>query len=74
LDREESYDYGIDDKSIDEVKCKVTESTSALFLLTDNTVGDRVVAEMKNWPKFEIVSTSLSQEQEAQLRAEFGEA
>jgi uncharacterized membrane protein len=67
-------DYGIDDKFIDEVKSKVTEGTSALFLLTNNAVADRVVAEMKNWPKFEIISTNLSAEQEAQLRAEFGEA
>jgi uncharacterized membrane protein len=66
-------DYGIDDRFINEVKAKVTEGTSALFLLTDNAVADRVVAEMKNWPKFEVISTNLSQEQDEQLRAEFGE-
>lgn len=67
-------DYGIDDKFIEEVKSKITEGTSALFLLTNNEVQDRVTAEMKNWPKFEIISTNLSQEQEAKLRAEFGES
>jgi uncharacterized membrane protein len=67
-------DYGIDDKFIDSVKSKVTEGTSALFLLTNNAVADRVVAEMKQWPTFELISTNLSEEQEAQLRAEFGEA
>ena len=67
-------DYGIDDRFIDQVKAKVTEGTSALFLLTDNEVADRVTAEMKNWPKFEIISTNLSAEQDAKLRAEFGEA
>ena len=40
----------------------------------DDAVADRVVAEMKNWPKFEVISTNLSQEQDEQLRAEFGEA
>ena len=67
-------DYGIDDRFINEIKAKVTEGTSALFLLTENAVADRVVEEMKNWPKFEVVSTNLSQEQDEALRAEFGEA
>lgn len=67
-------DYGIDDRFINEIKAKVTEGTSALFLLTDNAVADRVMAEMKNWPKFEVVTTNLSQEQDEALRAEFGEA
>lgn len=66
-------DYGIDDRFIDDVKAKVTEGTSALFLLTDNAVADRVIAEMKTWPKFEVISTNLSAEQDAKLRAEFGE-
>lgn len=67
-------DYGIDDRFINEIKAKVTEGTSALFLLTDNEVADRVLAEMKSWPKFEVVSTNLSAEQDEKLRAEFGEA
>ncbi|MCW5881667.1 MAG: DUF1269 domain-containing protein [Anaerolineae bacterium] len=66
-------DYGINDDFIKSVRDKVTPGTSALFLLTQNAVTDRVVAEMKTLPKFEILSTNLSQEQEAQLRAEFGE-
>ena len=66
-------DYGIDDRFINEIKSKVTEGTSALFLITDNEVADRVLAEMKNWPKFEVVSTNLSAEQDEKLRAEFGE-
>ncbi len=67
-------DYGIDDRFINEIKAKVTEGTSALFLLTDNEVNDRVLETMKNWPKFEVVSTNLSAEQDEKLRAEFGEA
>ena len=66
-------DYGIDDDFIKSVREKVTPGTSALFLLTQNAVADRVIAEMKTLPKFEILSTNLSQEQEAKLRAEFGE-
>lgn len=66
-------DYGIDDKFIKEVQSKVTEGTSALFLLTSNAVADKVVEEMKTLPKFEIISTNLSKEQEDKLRAEFGE-
>jgi uncharacterized membrane protein len=66
-------DYGISDQLIKDIKSKVTEGTSALFVLSANAVGDRVVAEMKKWPQFEILSTNLSAEQEAQLRAEFGE-
>ena len=67
-------DYGIDDSFIDKIKSQVTEGTSALFVLSTDVVGDKVVPAMKEWPKFEIISTNLSAEQEAQLREEFGEA
>jgi len=67
-------DYGIDDTFINNIKSRVTEGTSALFLLTSNEVGDKVIAEMKKWPKFEIISTNLTAEQDEQLRAEFGES
>ena len=66
-------DYGIDDTFIANVKSKVTEGTSAIFLLTSNEVASKVIDEMKKWPKFEIVSTNLTAEQDATLRAEFGE-
>ena len=52
---------------------KVTPGTSALFLLTQNAVTDKVVDAMKKGPKFEIVSTNLTKEQEEKLREEFGE-
>ena len=66
-------DYGIDDNFIKQVQSKVTEGTSALFLLTSGAVVDKVVDEMKTLPKFEIIQTNLSKEQEDKLRAEFGE-
>ncbi len=66
-------DYGIDDNFIKQVQSKVTEGTSALFLLTSNAVLDKVADEMKKLPAFEIIQTNLTKEQEDKLRAEFGE-
>jgi uncharacterized membrane protein len=66
-------DYGIDDNFIKQVREKVTPGTSALFLLTSGAVVDKVIDELKKLPKFEIIQTNLSKEQEERLRAEFGE-
>jgi uncharacterized membrane protein len=63
-------DYGIDDSFIKRVREKVTEGTSALFLMTSDAVLDRVADAMKD-VKFEIISTNLSKEQEAKLRDAF---
>lgn len=65
-------DYGIDDNFINSARDKVTEGTSALFLLTSGAVVDRVAAAVKG-QKFEIVQTNLSKEQEDKLRAAFAE-
>ncbi|UCD99853.1 MAG: DUF1269 domain-containing protein [Chloroflexota bacterium] len=65
-------DVGIDDEFINKTKGKVTEGTSALFLLTSDATTDKVVDQMKKLD-FEIVSTSLSQEEEDKLRAAFSE-
>lgn len=65
-------DVGIDDEFINKTKGKVTEGTSALFLLTSDATTDKVVNQMKKLD-FEIVSTSLSQEEEDKLRAAFSE-
>ena len=64
--------YGIDEKFIKQVRDQVTEGTSALSLLTSGAVIDRVVSALKGM-QFEIISTNLSQEQEAQLREAFAE-
>ena len=66
-------DYGIDDKFINSVRDQVIDGTSALFLLTDQAVQDKVIEAMKGLPKFTIISTNLSKEQEEKLRAELGE-
>jgi uncharacterized membrane protein len=64
-------DYGIDDNFIKQTRDKVTEGTSALFLLTSGAVMDKL-AEVVKGQKFEIISTNLSKEQEDQLRATLG--
>lgn len=63
-------DYGIDDNFIKQTREKVTEGTSALFLLTSGAVQDKVVEALKG-QTFEILSTNLSKEKEDQLRAAF---
>jgi len=66
-------DYGIDDSFIKTVGQKVTEGTSALFLMTSDAVMDKVTdaVKAKGWT-FEILSTNLNKEQEEQLREDFG--
>jgi uncharacterized membrane protein len=67
-------DFGIDDNFIKQTREKVTEGTSAVFLLTSNAVVDRVTEEMKTGlPKFELIASNLSKEQEEQLKTVFGE-
>jgi uncharacterized membrane protein len=51
---------------------RVTEGTSALFLMTSDAVIDRVAEEMKDF-HFEIIATNLSKEQEQTLRDAFQE-
>jgi len=64
-------DYGIDDDFIKSVQGKVTEGTSALFLMTSDAVLDKVADAFKGI-EFEIVTTNLSNEEEAGLREAFG--
>jgi uncharacterized membrane protein len=63
-------DYGIDDNFIKQTRAKVTEGTSALFLLTSGAVEDKVVAALKG-QTFEILSTNLPKDKEDALRAAF---
>jgi uncharacterized membrane protein len=65
-------DYGIDDKFIEETREKVTEGTSALFLLTSNAVDDRVKEALKGHP-FELIASNLSPEEEKYLKDTFSE-
>lgn len=65
-------DVGISHKFINTVREKVTPGTSALFILTSDAVVDRVSAEFKG-SDAELISTNLSNEQEASLRAAFAQ-
>ena len=65
-------DYGIDDDFIKQVRTKVTEGTSALFLMSANATVDKVAAAFAGTP-MELIQSNLSEEQEAALRAAFGE-
>jgi uncharacterized membrane protein len=52
------------------VREKVTEGTSALFLLESGAVVDRIHDEVKGMD-FEIITTNLPKDQEAKLREAF---
>ena len=65
-------DYGIDDAFIKEIQSKVTEGTSALFLLVSEITEDKVADAFKG-TQMELIQSNLSAEQEAKLRADFGE-
>jgi len=65
-------DYGINDAFLTEVREKVTEGTSALFLLTTSAVRERVAEEFKG-VSAELIQSNLTSEQEAQLLADFGD-
>jgi uncharacterized membrane protein len=65
--------YGIDREFIDQARDKVTPGTSALFLMTEGAVTDRVTDAVRDSGlDFELFYTNLSREQEAQLREDFG--
>jgi uncharacterized membrane protein len=65
-------DIGISDDFIRSVRSKVTEGTSALFLMTSGAVQDKVT-EAARGMKFELIASNLSKEEEEKLRAAFAE-
>ena len=65
-------DYGINDDFIKDVQGKVTEGTSALFLMTASVTVDKVEAAFAPEEKGELIQSNLSLEQEAKLREDFG--
>ena len=65
--------YGIDKEFVKEAQDKVTEGTSAVFLMTSDAVTDKVTDAIKDSGlEFELFYTNLSKEQEAQVREDFG--
>lgn len=65
-------DYGINDGFIKDVQSKVTEGTSALFLMTASVTLDKVEAAFTPEEKGELIQSNLSAEQETKLREDFG--
>ncbi|MCB0162810.1 MAG: DUF1269 domain-containing protein [Anaerolineae bacterium] len=65
-------DFGIDDEFIKSVREKVTEGTSALFLLSSDAVLDRIKDAVKD-QKFELIASNLSKEEETNLLNVFAE-
>jgi uncharacterized membrane protein len=63
-------DIGIDDKFINTTREKVTEGTSALFVLSSDAVVDRVIPELKGLDP-EVIASNLPADQEAKLREAF---
>jgi len=63
--------YGIDEDFIKQVRTKVTEGTSGLFLLLGAVTTDKVVEAFKSAPHFEITTSNLSHEQEQKLKEAF---
>ncbi len=67
-------DYGIDDDFIKSVQGAVVPGTSALFLLGEVTARERVIDALNAADlRPELLASNLSKEQEASLRADFGE-
>jgi uncharacterized membrane protein len=65
-------DFGIDDDFIKATRSKVTEGTSALFLLTSDAVSDKIADELKG-EQFELIASNLTKEEEEALMETFSE-
>ena len=65
-------DYGIDDAFIKQVGNSIQPGTSAIFLLVEQATVDKVVEQLKPFGGT-IMRTSLSTEDEAKLKAAFGQ-
>jgi uncharacterized membrane protein len=64
-------DYGISDDFINQVRDKVTEGTSALFLLSDQATIDKV-SDAFEGTKMDLIQSNLSADQETKLKEAFG--
>ena len=60
-------DIGIDDSFIKEVAETIEPGHSAVFLMTEDAVADKVMPEIKELNPT-LIQTSLSNEQEAKLK------
>jgi uncharacterized membrane protein len=65
-------DVGIDDSFINTVRQKITPGTSALFVMTQGAVIDKV-HDAFSGTRAELIQTNLSDEQEKKLREAFAD-
>jgi uncharacterized membrane protein len=66
-------DYGINDEFIQRVSKAIQPGTSAVFLLVDNAQVDKVVEALRPFGG-QIIHTSLSRDEEGQLKEAFAAA
>ncbi|MBM7774318.1 putative membrane protein [Actinokineospora baliensis] len=66
-------DVGIDDDLIKQIRDEVTPGTSALFVLSEDAVLDKVQAEFAGQEKPKLIFTNLGADQEDKLRDVFAE-
>lgn len=64
-------DFGIDDDFIKQIREKVTEGTSALFVLSGASTEDKIRDTFAG-TKMELIKSNLTAEQDAELRKHFG--
>lgn len=65
-------DVGIDDRFVKQVRDRITPGTSALFLMSEGAVIDKVKAAFEGTEP-ELIETNLSDEQESKLRTAFAD-
>jgi uncharacterized membrane protein len=66
-------DYGIDDEFIKSLGSAIEPNSSAIFLLVRKAVADKVMPRLEEY-EATVLQTSLSDEQEANLKAALSEA
>lgn len=66
-------DYGIDDNFIKEVGAKIEPGTSAIFALVHDAQPEKVISQLKKF-NGEIIHTTLSPQDEQQLKQAFSAA
>jgi uncharacterized membrane protein len=67
-------DVGIDDNMIKEMRSQITPGTSALFLLSQNAVLDKILEQAQGARgHVQLIQSNLSKEQESKLHEVFDE-
>ncbi|MCC6704183.1 MAG: DUF1269 domain-containing protein [Thermomicrobiales bacterium] len=64
-------DVGINDDFIKKTREQITEGTSALFLLSEAAVRERIAESFKDLPPYELIASNLTADEEAKLKEIF---